>query len=123
MRFHPPICALLLVGGLAGCAGWSHPIARLTPYKPEVQQGNAITQEMLDKLKPGMTPSQVRFVLGTPLLVDPFRDYRWDYVYRLIKDGKLTEQRKITVVFENERLKSIEGDVAAAKYAAPGDAK
>jgi outer membrane protein assembly factor BamE len=44
---------------------------------------------MLDKLKPGMTPAQVRFILGTPLVVDPFHKDRWDYVYRLERGGKL----------------------------------
>ena len=44
----------------------------LTAYKIDIQQGNAVTQEMVAKLQPGMTRSQVRFALGTPLLVDPF---------------------------------------------------
>ena len=80
--------------------------------------------EMLNKLKPGMTPSQVRFILGTPLIVDPFRANRWDYVYRHEKGGKLLESRRITVIFEDERLKALEGDVVAAavkgQEAAPG---
>lgn len=99
---------------LAGCGGWSNPIDKLSPYKIDIQQGNAITQEMLAKLKPGMTPSQVRFILGSPLVQDPFHPNRWDYVYRYLKAGKLTEQRRITVVFEDDKLKSIEGDVVAA---------
>jgi outer membrane protein assembly factor BamE len=82
-----------------------------TPYRIDVQQGNVITQEMVDQLKPGMTRSQVRFILGTPPLVDPFRTNRWDYVYFYKKDGTITEQRKIAVVFENDRLLRLEGDV------------
>lgn len=105
--------AVLLMGLLAGCGGWSNPVDRISPYKIDIQQGNSVNQEMLARLKPGMTPSQVRFVLGTPLLVDPFRDNRWDYVYRLQKGGKLVEQRRVTIVFENDRLKAIEGDVVA----------
>ena len=113
---------------LAGCGGWSNPIDSLKPYKIDIQQGNAITQEMLDKLKPGMTPSQVRFILGTPLVTDPFHPERWDYVYRYIKAGHLTEQRRVTVVFENEKLLRVEGDVVAAttseaKPAETGDKK
>ena len=81
------------------------------PYKIDIQQGNAVTQDMIAKLKLGMTPSQVRFALGTPLVVDPFRANRWDYVYRLEKDGKLIETRRITAVFEEDKLKGIEGDV------------
>lgn len=111
--------AALLAGALAGCGGWSNPIERISPHRVEIQQGNAISQDMLARLKPGMTPSQVRFVLGTPLLVDPFRDNRWDYVYRLEKGGKLLEHRRVTVRFEDGRLKAIEGDVVPEAKASP----
>lgn len=114
MRAHVPIFTMLLLAGLAGCGSWSNPIKRISPYKLDIQQGNYLTQEKLDKLKPGMTPSQVRFLLGTPLVVDPFRANRWDYVYSLMKEGQLLEQRRVTVVFENDRLKSLEGDVTPA---------
>lgn len=103
---------------LAGCSGWSSPIDSLRPYKIDIQQGNAITQEMLGKLKPGMTPSQVRFILGTPLVTDPFHPERWDYVYRHSQAGKQVEQRRVTVVFAEEKLLRIEGDVVAAGGAA-----
>ena len=86
----------------------------LTPYKIDVQQGNQVTQEMVEKLKPGMTRSQVRFLLGTPLVVDPFRNDRWDYVYLYYKGGQLTEQRRISVLFEQDKLKRVDGDVVAA---------
>ncbi|MCP5279814.1 MAG: outer membrane protein assembly factor BamE [Thiobacillus sp.] len=110
MRIFPPLIVLLL----AGCGGWSSPIDKLSPYKIDIQQGNAITQEMLDKLKPGMTPSQVRFILGSPMVQDPFHPNRWDYVYRYAKAGKTVEQRRVTVVFQDDKLKGIEGDVVAA---------
>lgn len=113
MRFNFPLIGLFLaLGLLTGC--WSNPIERLSPYKAEIQQGNAVSQEMLGKLKPGMTPSQVRYILGTPLLVDPFHKDRWDYVHSLAKGGNQLERRRVTVVFENDRLKAIEGDVVAA---------
>jgi outer membrane protein assembly factor BamE len=99
---------------LSGCSSWSNPIDRIKPHKIDIPQGNALNQEMLDKLRPGMTQSQVRFILGTPLLVDPFHNNRWDYVYRLEKEGRLVENRRVTVVFENERLKELQGDVVAA---------
>lgn len=99
---------------LAGCGSWSNPIDSLRPYKIDIQQGNAIDQDMLARLKPGMTPAQVRFILGSPLLEDSFHPNRWDYVYRYQKAGKLTEQRRVTVVFEDDRLKGVEGDVVAA---------
>lgn len=104
---------------LAGCGSWSNPIDKLSPYKIDIQQGNVVTQEMLDKLKAGMTPSQVRFILGSPLVQDPFHPNRWDYVYRHLKAGKLVEQRRVTVVFDEGRLKGIEGDVVAAAQPTP----
>lgn len=112
------ISSVLLLA-VAGCGSWSNPIDRLSPHRIDIQQGNVITQEMLDKLKPGMTPSQVRFILGTPLIVDPFRANRWDYVYHHEKGGRLVEHRRVTAVFENEKLKGLEGDVVAATLKRP----
>ena len=91
----------------------------LTPYKMDIQQGNVVTQEMVEKLKPGMTPAQVRFILGTPLVVDAFHKDRWDYVYRFSRAGTLQESRRIVIVFQDDRLARIEGDVVAAQ---PGGA-
>ena len=103
-----------LLALLSGCGSWSNPIDRIKPHKIDIPQGNALSQEMIDKLKPGMTQSQVRFILGTPLIVDPFHANRWDYIYRLEKEGRLLESRRVTVVFENDRLKELQGDVVAA---------
>lgn len=86
----------------------------VTPYKMDIQQGNVVTQEMVAKLKPGMTRQQVRFALGTPLVVDPFRTDRWDYVYLYEKAGRTTEQRHIAVIFKDDKLARIEGDVVPA---------
>ncbi len=88
-------------------------------YKIDIQQGNVVTQDMLSRLKPGMTRSQVRFALGTPLVTDVFHPDRWDYVYRYQKAGKLTEQRRVTAVFEKDLLLRIEGDVVPAGSAKP----
>ena len=85
------------------------PSVLITPHKTDVQQGNVVTEDMLDKIKPGMTKSQVRFVLGTPLISDAFHGDRWDYVYRFDKKGELTEKRRLTVVFEGDNLKTVEG--------------
>ena len=95
------------------------------PYKMDVQQGNVVTQEMISKIQPGMTRNQVRFALGTPLLVDPFRTDRWDYVYQYHKGGVMTEQRRIAVIFKDDKLLRIEGDVVPASPggSAPGSAK
>jgi outer membrane protein assembly factor BamE len=81
----------------------------LTPYRPDVQQGNFISQEMVDQLRIGMTPAQVRFVLGTPLLTDIFHADRWDYPFRLQKGNGEIISSRVTVHFENDRLARIEG--------------
>jgi outer membrane protein assembly factor BamE len=83
----------------------------LTPHRMDIQQGNYVTQDMVAKLKPGMSKAQVRFALGTPLVVDPFHAERWDYIYVLQKRGKVVEQRRLIVIFENEKLLRLEGDV------------
>lgn len=109
-------CATIGLLLLSGCQMPSLPaLPTLTPYKMDIQQGNVVTQEMMEKLKPGMTPSQVRFILGTPLVVDAFHKDRWDYVYSLSKGGKLLESRRIVIVFQDDKLARIEGDVVPAK--------
>lgn len=98
------ICLIALL--LAGCQQ-----IPLHPYRIDIQQGNYVTQEMVAKLKPGMTRAQVRFALGAPLIVDPFHTDRWDYVYVYQKAGTVTEQRRIVVIFAGDKLVRIEGDV------------
>ncbi len=83
----------------------------LVPHKVDVQQGNYIDQEMMSKLQLDMTRSQVLFVLGTPLVTDAFHPERWDYVYLVGKAGDVDRKRGITVVFSENRLIRIEGDV------------
>jgi outer membrane protein assembly factor BamE len=100
-----PLLVLLLATAVGGC---------ISVYRVDVSQGNIVTQEMVDLLKPGMTPNQVRFVLGTPLITDPFHPQRWDYYYSLRKGGaELPETRRLTVYFQNEQLVRIDGDVTA----------
>ncbi len=99
------IITLLVFLHLAGCSLVPHIL-----YKIDVQQGNVVDDEMLEKLKPDMTKSQVRFVLGTPLVVDPFRNNRWDYVYIQREKDELVEQKRLTVYFEDERLIRIEDE-------------
>ncbi|MGH8632530.1 MAG: outer membrane protein assembly factor BamE [Burkholderiales bacterium] len=108
-----PRCFVLVTLLVAGCK-YMPALPVLTPYKMDVQQGNVVTQEMMARMQPGMTRSQVRFTLGTPLVVDPFRADRWDYVYLYMKQGVVTEQRRIVVVFKDDKLAHIEGDVVPA---------
>lgn len=115
--FSPMKIILILTLLLAGCSRMPA-IPTLQPHKIDIQQGNYVTQDMIAKLKPGMTRSQVRFALGTPLIVDPFRTDRWDYVYMMQRQGRLLEQRNVTVIFKNDLLDRIEGDVVAGANAA-----
>jgi outer membrane protein assembly factor BamE len=89
-------------------------IPGITPYKPEIQQGNYLSQDIVAQLKPGMTREQVRFLLGTPLLADIFHGDRWDYVYwREAESGK-RESRKIALFFNGDgRLDRVTGDVVS----------
>jgi outer membrane protein assembly factor BamE len=82
-----------------------------TPYRIDIQQGNVVTQEMLARLRPDMTRQQVRYVMGTPLVADTFHPERWDYFYNLDKAGSPDERRRITLVFEKDRLTRVLGDV------------
>ena len=68
---------------------------------------------MLGRLKPGMDKNQVRFIMGTPVLVDPFHTDRWEYIYTFSKGGKQREQRHITLYFKDEKLAYVRGDVVA----------
>ena len=98
---------------LAGCANWrdSLPdVRRLGVYKLDINQGNYVTQDMVEKLKEGQTKQQVRLILGTPLLVSAFRDDRWDYLYEYTRQGRKVEHRKFTVYFASDKLARWEGD-------------
>ena len=70
-----------------------------------------LNEEMLARLSPGMEKRKVRFVLGTPMLIDTFNQDRWDYIFTYSRGGRTTEQRQITLFFEDDRLMRIEGDV------------
>ena len=80
-----------------------------SPYRPDIQQGNFVSQEMLAQLKVGMTREQVRFLLGTPLLTDIFHGERWDFPFYLARgNGELTSSR-VTVHFKDNKVERIDG--------------
>jgi outer membrane protein assembly factor BamE len=112
---------LLLLGTflfLAGCAAQGGPFGFLKVYRIDIPQGNIVTQEMVDKLKPGMNKRQVRFVMGTPLIQDSFEPQRWDYL-RSIETGKaqVRNQQRISLYFEGDTLVRMEGDLAPSTAA------
>ena len=108
------IAALAAVVGLsAGCA---NPLSRerldsySITYKINIQQGVVVTQEMADQLKTGMTRDQVRFILGTPILTDPFHADRWDYPFRFQPGRGRIEERRFTAYFDGDQLVRYNGD-------------
>lgn len=80
-------------------------------YRISVQQGNVIDQDMLDRLKPGMEKHQVRFIMGTPSIVDPFHPDRWEYIYTFTQGASQRKQRHLTIYFVDEKLAYLDGDV------------
>ncbi|WP_242402142.1 outer membrane protein assembly factor BamE [Methylophilus sp. OH31] len=103
------ILFVLAVASLESGCGAKLPSVK--PFKMEVQQGNVVTSKMLLQLRPGMTRSQVRYIMGTPLIVDSFRDNRWDYFYELRKQGAVVEKRRVILDFDKDSLVSVRGDV------------
>ena len=92
-------------------------VTSLGVYKIDINQGNYLSQDMVDKLKVGMTRPQVRTTLGTPLVTSAFRDDRWDYVYEYARQGKVREHRAFTVYFADDKLARWEGDEMPASMA------
>jgi outer membrane protein assembly factor BamE len=82
----------------------------VTPYKVEVVQGNFVSKEQVDALKPGMSRQQVREILGTSLLTDVFHSNRWDYVFTIRRQGVEAQQRRLTLYFNGELLERFQGD-------------
>ncbi len=96
----PTFCALILAAtvGLAACV-----------YKPTIQQGNLLKTSDVDQVTPGMTRTQVRYLLGTPMINDPFDPQRWDYVYRLTTGRKRdTIEAHFVVFFEGDEVSRVE---------------
>ena len=90
---------------IAGCSAWGFPGV----YRIDIEQGNIVTQEMVDQLKPGMSRRQVRYILGTPLIEDSFNRDRWDYIY-LLRNGYDTKaENRLTVYFDGDSLTHFTG--------------
>src|SRR3989338_9183060 len=99
MRIKIILFSLILLSSLmSSCAS----------YKMDIRQGNFITADMREKLKPGMSRQQVRYVLGTPMISDAFHGNRWDYVYRLEQGGKVVDKQGLTIYFEGDKLARID---------------
>lgn len=102
------ILVLLTLGALLGGC---------TPHRIDIQQGNIVSRERLAQVKPGMDQQQVRFLLGSPLVRDPFHADRWDYFYSLETAGKLKNTYRVIMHFADGKLVRVEdrGDIPATE--------
>jgi outer membrane protein assembly factor BamE len=94
-------------------------LASACVYRINIQQGNFLDQAAVEQVKAGMTRSQVRYLLGTPMVADPFTKERWDYIYYL-KKGRTrhVDSRRVTVYFDGEKVARLDkpsAEVAAAQ--------
>jgi outer membrane protein assembly factor BamE len=118
-----PLASALVAGfALGGCANvrdkisdsFNEPasvkgfIAWIAPYRPDIVQGNVVTTEQITQIKPGMTRVQVRDILGTPLITDPFHAQRWDYVFTLRRQGFDDQRRAFKVTFDKDAVEKID---------------
>jgi len=97
--------------GLAGCASLQSSdslFGVITPYRIEVVQGNVVTREQAEAVKPGMSRAQVRDVLGSPLLTDIFHADRWDYVFTIRRQGAEPQRRSVVAYFDGDSLTRME---------------
>lgn len=97
------VAASLLAAGCSWAPTWG-------VYKIDINQGNYVTQDALEKLKVGQSKSQVRLLLGTPLVADAFHANRWDYVYRFESGGRLREEHRLSVRFQDDKVASWTND-------------
>ena len=97
----------------------------ITPYRVEIVQGNFVSREQVEALRPGMTRQQVREVLGTPLMSSVFHADRWDYVFTLKRQGVEPQARKLAVFFKGNVMERFEGDTmpSEAEFVATLDKK
>ena len=100
------LITLFALSSLTSCSSFQFPWV----YKLTIQQGNIVSQEMIDKLKPGMTRAQIQFVLGSPVLEDSFQPDRWNYIYTIAYPNQEPVKQELIIVFENNRLVRFEGD-------------
>jgi outer membrane protein assembly factor BamE len=105
--------AFLLAASLAGCGSPSNSVSRDTfkPFVPEVVQGNFVSNEQRQALRPGMARAQVREILGTPLIASLFHADRWDYAFSIQRQGVAAQNFRLTVYFKGDVLEQVDRDV------------
>ena len=101
-----PLAVGCLLAGLVGCgSNFGFPGV----YRINVEQGNVVTEEMVEQLRPGLNRRQVRYIMGTPLIEDSFHENRWDYRYLLRNGSDTITETQLTLWFEGDELVRAEG--------------
>lgn len=111
IAIQPFAASLFALAALSGCSSLQTSdsfLGVITPYRVEIVQGNVVTKEQVAALKPGLSRAEVRDILGSPLIADPFHAQRWDYVFTIKRQGTQPQQRRVMVLFEGDAMKSIE---------------
>ena len=105
----PPIRPLAVGCLLAGLIGCGSNFGFPGVYRINVEQGNVVTEEMVEQLRPGLNRRQGRYIMGTPLIEDSFHEDRWDYRYLLRNGNELLSETQLTLWFEGDELVRVEG--------------
>ena len=110
----PVVAAVLALASLAACSSLREKLPSVdsvvSPYKIDIVQGNVVTSEQVQALRPGMARDQVRDILGSALLTSVFHADRWDYVFTFRRQGEPTQSRKLTVFFKDGVLERFDAD-------------
>ncbi len=86
-------------------------------YTLDIQQGNIISQDLVDQLRPNMTKRQVLYIMGSSMLVDVFHQKRWDYLYSEQLDGEARKQKRLSLFFDGDQLVGVQGDFKLSSLA------
>lgn len=105
------LCVLALLGGCSSTAMQGDMTSMFKPYRADVIQGNFVSREMADELKPGMSKAQVQAIMGTPLLQTIFNQNRWEYVFSLRQGYHAPVVRRFSVYFDKDgKMVRADGD-------------
>ncbi len=129
----PVVGPLIVAAALSGCASLQNTdsfLGLITPYRIDIVQGNVVTKEQALLLKPGLSRSQVRDLVGSPMVTDLFHAQRWDYIFTIRRPGTPAQRRSVVVLFEGDLVKEVqapelpsEREFVAAIGPKPGSAK
>ena len=107
-RYPAPLLAALVLSGCAGQLSTDRIFGVFTPYRIDIVQGNVVTKEQMALVRNGMTRTQVRDVLGSPLLTDAFHADRWDYIFTIRRANTPPQRRSIIIRFEGDAVASFD---------------